>query len=294
MIVSYLIVIFHIPLWFGFSLGLLILILIFLVYSYYRSTAKLKEELDIMRWEHKQREAKLEDSGKVKDRIISVLSHDVKSPLRFLNISISMMGKSLDKFSKEELKNHLIDLENSSNELYQLITEILDWAKQQTKGKAVTIDEFNVYDMIQSKINSNQTLINEGDLRFQIDIPEDLQLTNEKASIEIIVQNIIANTSKYAKGATVDIVAEAVDGGVSISFNDNGNGFDEKTIEAFENKDFKQINQSNPLDSTGLGLLIASELVSKCQGKIKIYNNDYNGAGVELFFPNREVPEKVD
>lgn len=294
MTVSYLIVMFHIPLWFGLALGLLFIILVVVGYNFFRSTAKLKEELDIMRWEHKQREAKLEESGKVKDRIISVLSHDVKSPLRFLNISISMMGKSLDKFSKEELKSHLNDLENSSNELYQLITEILDWAKQQTKGKAVSLNEFNVYDMIQSKINSNQTLINEGDLRFQIDIPEDLQLTNEKASIEIVVQNIIANTSKYAKGATVDILAEAVDGGVSLSFNDNGNGYDEKTIEAFENRDFKNINQSNPENSTGLGLLIASELVNKCQGEIKIYNNDYNGAGIDLFFPNREVPEKAD
>jgi len=229
---------------------------------------------------------KLKELNTTKDRLFSIIGHDLKNPFTVL-ISISQMIKDqLDHLDNEDLKQSLNIINNASTQGFALLDNLLDWARSQTgeikfDPVPVVLNEFVRDVLVQTGPSSEKK-------RVQIcnKIGTAIVVKADRNMLQTILRNLISNAIKFSSPGGEVVIEAMFDetvGRTLVSVTDRGVGIPKENLVNLFNISKHQPTKGTLQESgTGLGLLICKEFVEHHDGNLNVYSIE--GEGTQISF----------
>lgn len=243
---------------------------------------KLEKQVDEKTKELQQQNEVLEKNNSIKTRLISIISHDIITPLKFVTVA----GKNLlekRKLMSEELQQETVqEMTNTSQELQLLSTNILNWIKYQNENRRMVKETFNLYEMVAQVLGILQSLARQKNLQVLNKIDEGQQVHQYYEPLKILIYNLLTNAIHFTEKGTITVDATEQNGSITIAVKDEGVGMTPEQIDRLMADDvvITSANVDNK-KGHGLGYLIIKDLLKTMGATIRIESR--RGEGAEVF-----------
>jgi signal transduction histidine kinase len=231
----------------------------------------------------------LEKNDSIKTRLISIISHDIVTPLKFLTAA----GKNLiEKKSQmpEALQDETIkEMANTSQELQLLSTNILNWIKYQNENRRLTREYFNVHDLAEQVIGILKTLAKQKQNELVNNIDKDLFIQEYFEPLRIIIYNLVSNAINFTEQGKIFVGSTIEDHKTVIQVTDEGVGMTAEQIQNVMANQFiiSSVNVDNR-KGNGLGYLIIKDLLKMMGSKINIQSEKGKGTTVSIILTGNQ------
>mgnify|MGYP000120773617 CR=1 FL=1 len=233
--------------------------------------------------EDSQEQLKL--SLKMRDRMIAVFSHDIRGPLRFLaDIAYNIKEKAKAN-SYQDIETEVSALESGARGAYNTANSVLEWIKSDINKERESMQSAAA--VVHRVIDSKEAFLLQYHLNYEIQVEQDFEITVSSNMLDIILENIIQNALKFCQSKILVLVDGKHHNGATIKVLDDGPGITNPKV-------LKELNEGKPVKSnagsrgglgSGIGLLMARELVQKLGGKLSFVNRN-SGLEVRINFPS--------
>lgn len=237
----------------------------------------------------------LEKNDSIKTRLISIISHDIVTPLKFLHAA----GRNLlqnRKMIPDNLQEETIgEMAQTSQDLQLLSTNILNWIKYQNENRRLVRDSFNLYEMVKQVTGVLDTIARQKQLRLVNAIDPQLQIHQYHEPLRIVIYNLVANAINFTEKGDISVHAVLHEHDmIEISVTDEGAGMSPDQIQHIMNDEY--IISSANMDNKkghGLGYLIIKDLLKMLGGKISISSVKGKGTTVRITIPagKQRIPQ---
>lgn len=216
-----------------------------------------------------------------KDKLFSIVSHDLRSPMNGILGLTGMIKDEIESFSKDHIKEMAVSIHTSANSIIQLLSGLLEWSQLQ-RGN-ISFNPQTV--MLNVSVKKCISLLNETakakSISIVSDVPENITVFADKQMLDSVIRNLVSNAIKFTpKGGQVEIgAAESELNMVTISVKDDGIGMSPAIIGKLFSLSSK-INRKGTEGelSSGLGLILCKELIEKHDGKIWAESKENKGS----------------
>ncbi len=231
----------------------------------------------------------LEESNKLKDKLLSIVSHDIRSPLNSLRGTLDLFLRGA--ISNEELHMLSQNLVNKLDVTYNLLENLLNWTKSQMQGMKVSKKEINLKTIAESCIKLLSPLAEKKLVTINNKIQEPYHAFADQEMVKLILRNLLSNAIKFtAAGNEIELDAKIEDQNTLISVKDNGMGISQENQDKlFKMENFTTSGTSNET-GMGLGLLLCKDFVEKNGGLIWFESEQGKGS---TFYFTLPLEEKV-
>ena len=209
--------------------------------------------------------------------IMGSVSHDIRTPLTRMKLSLEMLPKK-SAFLKESMDQDI-------DEINQIINQFLDFVRGFDDEPISSLNFGNFLTDLkkQHAILGHDLKISK--ITRSKDIPKNLFIDVRPLAFKRLFDNLINNGVKFSKSNKIELVAKLYDEKIEINVLDNGPGIPkaqrEKLLEPFERLD----QARGSIGGSGLGLAIANRIVMVHNGKLELINRRTGGLNVKLTFP---------
>ncbi|HPX09418.1 MAG TPA: ATP-binding protein [Tenuifilaceae bacterium] len=271
-------------------IGIIIVILgfaalIFFFYSEKKKANKLLEqknaEISRQNVEIQEQAEKLKELNQLKDKLFSIISHDLRSPLGSLLTLLSVTKEGY--FTEEGFKNVIEDLSKNVGYTYELLENLLKWAQSQLQGTKLNPSVFNLIDATKNKLNIySEQAVSKG-ITLQNLINDDISVYADRDMIELVLRNLIANAIKFSNdGSTVSVSAKRKDDWVEVCVADSGQGITPENLKKLFGKELFTTVGTRKEKGSGLGLVLCKDFITLNGGEI--WASSTLGKGSKFFF----------
>ena len=225
---------------------------------------------------------KLNELNTMKDRLISILAHDLRAPLSTLRGLFGLLED--DSISHEQFLEMIPQALKKLEYTSDFLDTLLFWINSQMDNFHAATKNFTIKEIAAFEVQNYQEQAAEKGIKLIDSVPGDMTVTADPNSIRIVIRNLITNAIKFSKqDDTIQVSANFQDEqNILLSVKDSGVGMTEKQ----RNKLFKSKVDSgtgtNNESGTGMGLLFCKDLVEKSNGRIWVESEQ--GHGTEFFF----------
>lgn len=222
--------------------------------------------------ELKKNESELKVLNTTKDKLFSIVAHDLRGPIGTSADLLEVLMESYDKFSNDEQLKMLDILKNSAKSTYNLLETLLNWAIIQTGNLVFKPELFNLTKCLSSTVDSFAPTALSKNITLMYKPGDDIFSFADANMIQTVFRNLIGNAIKYTfRGGTIKLTAISLGQKTEITISDNGVGMDEETrINLFmQNKTSSKYGTENE-KGTGLGLVLCKEFIEKHGGQIRV------------------------
>jgi len=224
---------------------------------------------------------KLNDLNILKDRLISVLAHDLRAPLSTLRGLFNLLQD--DSISHQELVGMIPTVLKKLEYTSDFLDTLLFWINSQMENFENSVKTFSVKEIIDYEVEGQSEQAALKGISLIDNVPDGIMGSADPNSIRIVIRNLITNAIKFSKdGDVIGVTAVVEDGDVTISVKDTGIGIPEAQLKKlFRNKVDSKMGTGNE-SGTGMGLLFCKDLIEKCNGRIWVKSK--LGEGSEFMF----------
>jgi signal transduction histidine kinase len=226
----------------------------------------------------------LQNSVSEKDKLISIISHDILTPLRFIKM---VAGKGADKstlLEKEKIQSALSDIKKTSERLYDNAQNILNWIKHQNKRIAVQKTNVAIGVLVEEITEMFSEIAASKETNIINLVSFDDIIKTDKNIISIILHNLVSNSVKFTHKGYIQISAHQTDTDYQICIEDSGYGMNAELLNRVKKTLKKEttvsINISSGENGNGLGYIIIVELLELLQGTLAIESKIGKGTKV--------------
>jgi len=232
----------------------------------------------------------LKEMNATKDRLFSIIGHDLKNPFTVL-ISLSQMIKDqLENLETEDLKKSLNVINSTSNQGFALLDNLLDWARSQTGEIIFAPVSFGLNESVREVLVQIESLSERKQILIRNNILNSHTITADRNMIQTIFRNLISNAIKFSKPGGIvvlDALFEPTIDKTVITITDHGVGIPEENLaNLFDIKTHHPTKGTLQESGTGLGLLICKEFVEKHGGNIRVYSASGEGTQITFDLPS--------
>lgn len=225
--------------------------------------------------------ALLMEADKLRGALFSSISHELKTPLAATLASVSMLLEPDVPYTKEDRRELLTNIKESSLRMERLIVNLLDTARLESGMMQLKYDWCDIQDLFGTTLRHMGERLK--DKNIKVELGEDLPLIQaDFVLLEQVLINLVDNAVKYSpREAEIILRAEKQGNLAVLSVLDNGCGIPEECIENIFQK-FYRVKRQKENSGTGLGLSICKGIVEAHHGTIRAENRP--GGGVCICF----------
>jgi len=246
----------------------------------------INEQLNEKNEQIASRNEKLKEMNATKDRLFSIIGHDLKNPFTVLISLSQMMNDQLEQLDNEDLKKSLSIINSASNQGFTLLDNLLDWARTQTGEIKFAPAPFLLNESVREVLVQIGSLSERKQIHIMNNIPDSLEITADRNMIQTIFRNLISNSIKFSKqegNVVLNALFDPTNDNNVITITDHGVGITEENctnlFDITTNRSTKGTLQES---GTGLGLLICKEFIEKHRGNIHV--SSVVGEGTQIIF----------
>jgi PAS domain S-box-containing protein len=241
--------------------------------------------------ENKNNELKLIELNASKDKLFSIIAHDLKGPIANIKEISSIINNLELNLGEEDKIKYLRILENTSKNLFSLLETLLEWSMSQTVGTQFNPIETNLNELsssVMEHLNAQAQLKN---ITLNNHIEPHLALLADPNLLRTILRNLISNAIKYTNlGGAIQLSSKEEENTIGISIKDSGVGMTQSQIDNLFKLSVNNSTKGTKNEiGTGLGLILCKEFMLKHQGKIEIESTPGKGSTFHLIFPKKLI-----
>ena len=234
----------------------------------------------------KKRNEELERINLTKDRLLSIVSHDVKTPVGAICTVLSQMTSNYDNISETDRKANLIMMHSSAEALNSRVLNIMQWVRGELENSVVTPTDFNLHDLVEKNIETQKMAINVKSLKVVNAVAHELVVHDDANVVSLVLQNLLSNAIKFSyPNGEVRVKAMQDGNRVWVVVEDDGMGVSEKKLEKMFNFMTSSAKGTGGETGTGIGLFVSKQLLDKTGGQIRI--DSIKGQGTTVKFSVR-------
>lgn len=224
-------------------------------------------------------------SNATKDRLFSIIAHDLRSPLNSLLGFSSILDSQGEYFTEEEKKEFISIIHLSSKNLNNLLDNLLNWSRLQMKNIKPSFTEFLINELVESNLSFLDIIINQKKLNIKTEGLLDVSVFADYDMVSVIVRNLLSNAIKFTQeNGQIVISMVKEDGFYKLGICDNGVGMTKETLDnLFNSKEGKSQQGTNKEEGTGLGLLLCHDFALLNNGKLTVSSALDNGSCFFLY-----------
>jgi len=274
----------------GFVTASLLLVLILFVLNRYLDKDKSNKLLESKNRMIEKSENELRVLNASKNKFFSIIAHDLKNPFHTVMGYSYLLSKDYNNFTEEERRKFADDIHHSTNNIFRLLQNLLEWSRSQTGRLTFNPREIELKQIVDNSVSVLRSLADQKNIRIEMSFSHNLMLFADPQMIETVLRNLVNNAIKFTpENGLIKVEATQTDGQITICVKDSGIGIsDEDAKNLFKIDSTVKRKGTNNEDGSGLGLILCREFVAKNNGNIWV--NSKAGEGSSFFFT---VPARV-
>ncbi|TGL57898.1 sensor histidine kinase [Leptospira ognonensis] len=226
-----------------------------------------------------------------KDRIFSILAHDLKGPIGSMGTFLGILLDSKAKLSEEEMRYGLLELQKNANQCYVVLENLLEWVKKDTNRLQFQPDINQLLKLVRDTLDLFQIQSRDKDLKWKIEISESHWVFVDERMMATVLRNLFSNALKFSKiSGEVHVTSKDIGDFIELEVSDNGIGISEEKLSMIRQgmsikSDFGTLGERG----TGIGLLVSFELVHIQNSEIFIESKRDEGTKITVLLPKKEI-----
>ena len=230
-----------------------------------------------------------------KDKLFSIIAHDLRSPFNsFLGLT-QMISEEFNSLKQSEIQRLVNNLKESASNLYALLENLLEWSAMQRGHMDFNPGRFLLYQRVKSCVDMIIGPATSENIAITYNIPEKYEIIADKHQFDTIIRNLVSNAIKFSpSGTRINISAKSYKKGmIEVSVKDSGIGMSAELLSKLFRIDQDPGRKGiHGEPSTGLGLLLCKEFIEKNGGTIRVESKE--GAGSTFSFTTNGISRPTE
>lgn len=230
----------------------------------------------------------LQKTNEIKDKLFSIISHDLRVPMASLNVLMEVMIQTQANISVEDFKKYSLKVRTYIQSVMNLLDNLLNWSLSQLGDNKVVIESLDLQKVINENIKLFEIAAIEKDITLEGALETSkIQVSGDQNMTNLIVRNLLSNAIKFTpKGGKVSVVVKSNKGHAHISIKDTGIGISKEDLEKLFDQDYFSTNRGTAHEKgTGIGLKLCKEFTQKQNGTFLIKTNQDIGTTFSFTIP---------
>jgi len=224
----------------------------------------------------------LQQKVQLQDDFVATMSHELRTPLGFIKGYSTTLLRSDTTWDLETSKEFLNIIDEEADRLAQLIDNILESAKLQSRSVQLSLQPLRLDALIRDVIVRVKTRHKDLDIDLQLNSTDAIQ--GDVVRLTQVFDNLFSNAVKYATGSKVTVITEKEGDTLQITFSDGGPGIP-KVYLPYIFERFYRVPGAHSSAGSGLGLYICSQIISAHHGKIWVESEINQGTTFYIQLP---------
>ncbi len=265
-----------------------------------RYTRKVVEDMEMrLEFEKKKVEAEIyklknEELAKAintRDKLFSVISHDLRGPVSNIIEVIKLLQEDRNSIDPNELEIVFSELLNSATNAYNLLQNLLSWARLQMKQFTPNLSSLSIPEIVSDCIQQTEYRIKKKRLKIVRQIKCSSKAYGDKNMIDFIIRNVVTNAIKFSNPGGVITFSTSCDlENEYVKISDNGVGISKSKLNTlFSFSRDKSTRGTANEQGSGLGLLLCKDFITLNHGKIEVESEPGKGTSVIITLPKATI-----
>jgi len=228
---------------------------------------------------------------RLKQEFVSMISHDLRTPLTSIQVFLNMLGKGMLGQMSESVQRKAEMADRNASRLINLINDLLDIEKMESGQLALSQEDSSLTSIVDRSIESVRGLADQQGISLELDCAHDVHVIADSDRLVQVLVNLLGNAVKFSsKGATVRVTVECDSSVACVKVIDQGRGIPEHLrLSVFER--FKQVSTKDATErkGTGLGLAICKAIVEQHGGSIGVDSAEGHGSTFWFRLPALDI-----
>lgn len=275
----------------SFIFSALFLFVLNLYLSNLQKTNKIQNELifklELKREKIKQNQRKLKELIATKDKLFSIIAHDLRSPFNSILGYTDILFEEINESNKEKSIRYLKIIDTSAKNTLLLLDNLLEWARSQSGDLIVKPEKVNLSQIINETIETLKPIADNKNINVFYEKTDDIVANTDINMLTTILRNIINNAIKFTNiNGKVLVTANPKNEMLEFSISDNGIGISDEILNNIFNKGGCSTCEGTAHEKGhGFGLLLCKDFVEKLGGKIWVISEKGKGSDFRFTLP---------
>lgn len=237
--------------------------------------------------EGKKKENQLRELIATRDKIFSIIAHDLRTPFTSIIGFIDLLLENYDHYDAERIKKILHYINLSARPTLDVLTNLLNWVSSQTGQLRIEPEACRLKSLVGEVVGIMTPAASIKNIEIIHLIPSDYKVHADKNMMKSVLQNLINNSIKFShEGGKIEVVASMKNEFAEISVVDEGTGMDKKLKDALFSVDSHQSKIGTRGEKgSGLGLTLCREFVERHGGEIRVESEPGRGCRFTFTIP---------
>jgi len=257
--------------------------------GYQQSILQQKEAIAASERLLQRQTEELTELNAVKNKLFSIIAHDLKSPIYALrNLFRNMQEQDLPA---EEIKEMVPDAVNELTYTSSLMENLLLWARSQMQADGVKAQPIDISGLIKevARLLQLQAKAKQIQLILQTEADENRCIFADRDMIDLVLRNLLSNAIKYTPNkGTITLSVRKVATGVEVTVKDTGKGMDQAAMEKISQNNYYTTKGTAGESGTGLGLMLCKEFLSRNGSTLHMQSEPGKGSTFSFTLPDAE------
>jgi two-component system sensor histidine kinase/response regulator len=242
-----------------------------------------KEEVEIKSLKINEINQILEQSNQTKNKILSIISHDLRSPIASIQSYLSMIHEvPLDAEERKNIEQHLLLGVQSTSDL---LDNLLSWVKLESKAEEIRKEKVDMFTALHSILQIYQPVASLKNIRLSMSCSEKAQAAGDPHMIYFIIRNLVNNAVKFTPtGGLVRVKCLEKADRIQVEIIDNGIGMDQSQVSnLFSGKSGSRGTKGEP--GLGMGMRLVQEFIELMEGTLFVESSPGKGSSFLISLP---------
>lgn len=234
-------------------------------------------------------ELELQNLNRSKDRIFSVVAHDLRNPVAAITGFSELLHDNFDQFTPETRKEYVLQILQGTQRIQNLLENLLIWARSQMKAVKYEPEILKVKGIVDDCVRELKPNFDHKKVECLVRVDRKCEVFADKSMIYTVFRNLLMNAIKFSfPGGKVRITSDITDEECRIMVSDDGIGIQpEIQAKLFDANESITSPGTTGESGSGLGLVICKEFLERNRGSISVESEPANGSTFTVILPLR-------
>ncbi len=230
----------------------------------------------------------LAEANGQKDRLFSIIGHDMRAPLNGVIRLSELMARAPDSFEGRDISRFANNINLTGKQLHGLLENLLNWARFQTGQLSFDPVPIDLHTVVQQVVSLYGPVAEEKGIEIDVDVTEGTIICADREMLKTVLRNLMSNAMKFTEGGgSVSLSVSQLEGFARISISDTGCGMTQTQVRSlFELKAKGTSRSTLELEQgSGFGLLLCQEMVRRHESQLEVYSEPDFGSEFSFSLP---------
>jgi len=234
-------------------------------------------------------EVELQKLNRSKDRIFSVVAHDLRNPVAAVHGFSELLNDNFDQFTQETQKEYILQILQGTQRLQTLLENLLIWARSQMKAIKYNPEALKVKTVVDDCVKELKPNFDHKKVECLVKVDRNCEIFADKSMVYTVIRNLLMNAIKFSfPGGKIRVISENGELNCRIQIIDEGIGIQPEIQEKlFDANEAISSPGTTGESGSGLGLVICKEFLERNKGTISVESEPGNGSTFTVSLPLR-------